>query len=430
MIDPTPTPGAVPGRRSVRAWVLYDLANTIFAFGVVGVYIPAWLLSVDRPDSALAFVQIAAAVVVIFVAPWAGARTDATGIRLPTLILTTVVAVGATFFLDSGPELLTLVLLWMAVVAVNTGSVVYDALLVTVSTQENRGWISGLGVGVGYFGSFIGLGLGLLTFEALDWGYSGTFRAMALGFLIFALPAFFRIEERPRTDPERRPGLSQVAGRLIAAWRLASHHDGVVRFLVGRFFYTDAINTLLVGFLGIFVMDELGLDLAFFTALMGVAITAAVFGGLGAGRILSRVSPLRLLRFVLILWMIGIGMGVTANLTGVIALAWLIGPLGGLALGATWAADRVVMARISPPRHLGEFYGLYATVGRFATIVGPLVWALIVDALGLSRNFAMGALAGFVAIAWWILRRVDDTPRLWLPEDDLPVRGNQDGSRT
>ena len=420
----------MPGRRSVRAWVLYDLANTIFALGVVGVYFPDWLLSAGRPDSALAAVQIAAAVVVIFVAPWAGARTDASGIRLPTLILTTLIAVGATFFLDTGPELLTLVLLWVAVVAVNTGSVVYDALLVTVSTPQNRGWISGLGVGVGYFGSFIGLGIGLLTFDVFGWGYSGTFRVMAIGFLIFALPAFFFIQERARPDPELPPGLSQVAVRLLAAWRLASHHDGVVRFLVGRFFYTDAINTLLAGFLFIFVIDELGLDRTFFTALMGVAITAAVFGGLGAGKLLARFSPLRLLRIVLVVWILGIGTGVAANLTGVITMAWLIGPLGGLALGATWAADRVVMTRISPPRHLGEFYGLYATVGRFATIVGPLAWALIVNVLGLSRNYAMGALAGFVAVAWWILRKVDDTPRHWLPQDELPIRGNQDGSRT
>jgi MFS transporter, UMF1 family len=413
----------------MRSWVLYDLANTIFALGVLGLYFPDWLLSVGRPDSALAAVQIGAALVVIFLAPWSGARTDASGIRVPTLIVTTVVAVGATFFLDTGPELLTLGLLWVAVIAVNTGSVVYDALLITVSTPENRGWVSGLGVGIGYFGSFIGLGIGLISFDVLGWGYAGTFRTLAVGFLVFALPAFFFIEERPRIDRERGPGIADVAGRLIAAWRLASHHEGVIRFLMGRFFYTDAINTLLGGFLAIFVIDELGLDRGFFTALMGVAITAAVFGGLGAGRILGRVGPLRLLRAVLLMWIAGIAMGIAANLTSILALAWLIGPLGGLALGATWAADRVVMTRISPPRHLGEFYGLYATVGRFATIVGPLVWAVIVNGLGLSRNFAMGALAGFVAIAWFTLRKVDDTPRNWLPEEDIPLSGSQDGGR-
>jgi UMF1 family MFS transporter len=216
---------------------------------------------------------------------------------------------------------------------------------------------------------------------------------------------------------------------LASSWRLAARHEGVVRFLVGRFFYTDAINTLITGFLAVFILDELGLDRAFLNVLMGVAIAAAVVGGLGAGRLLDRVSPLRLLRVVLVVWVIAIGLGIASSLTGVTALAWLIGPLGGSALGATWASDRLVMTRISPPRHLGEFYGLYATVGRFATIAGPLAWAVTVDVLDLGRNVAMGVLGGLVAVAWFVLRGVDDAPRSWGPEDD-PLSGTRDGDRT
>lgn len=419
----------LPGRRSVWSWVLYDLANTIFALGVVGLYIPDWLLSVDRPDSDLAAVQIAAAIVVIFLAPWAGARTDATGVRLPALRLTTIVAVSATFFLDTGPESLTLVLLFVAIVGVNTGSVVYDALLVEVSTPQNRGWVSGLGVGVGYLGSFVGLGIGLLAFDVLDWGYGGAFRTLAVAFFVFALPAFFFVIESPLDHPAPKPGLGDVIRRVVTAWKSARRYEGVTRFLLGRFLYTDAINTLLAGFLAIYVIDELGMTISDVTLLLGTAIAAAVLGGLGAARILDRVSPLRLLRAVLLVWMAGLVAVVAAGVTGVSALVWVLGPVGGFALGATWSADRVVMTRLSPPRHLGEFYGLYATVGRFATIIGPLAWALVVDVAGLGRNAAMGVLGGFVALAWLVLRRVDDGPRSWPPEDALPISGTPGGPR-
>lgn len=406
-------PSTGPSRLAVASWVTYDLANTIFALGVIGLYFSDWLVSEGHPDSYLAGVQVTAAAVVIFLAPWAGARSDVLGRRVPTLAVTTVLAVVATALLARGPVWLTLVALWVAVVSVNTGSVVYDALLADVSHEGNRGRISGLGVGVGYLGSFVGLGLGLLALDVLGWDYAGVFGLLAAAFLVFALPAFLFIEERPRRADEPVPSIGEIAARLVRSWQKARRYEDVVPFLVGRFLYTDAINTLIGGFLAIFVLDELELDRGFFTALMGVAITAAVIGGLGSGPLIERYGPLRVLRVVLLAWVAAIAAGVVAAVSGAVVFAWVIGPVGGLALGATWSADRVVMLRVSPPRHLGEFYGLYATVGRFATILGPLVWALIVDVAGLSRNVAMAALGLFVLAGWLVLGRVDDRVRAW-----------------
>ena len=412
---------AGPSTMATASWVIYDLANTIFALGVVGLYFSDWLVAEGHPDTYLAAVQAGAAAVVIFLAPWVGARSDVLGKRVPTLVATTLLAVATTALLATGPVWLTLLMLWIAVISVNTGSVVYDALLVDVSTEENRGRVSGWGIGVGYVGSFIGLGLGLFALDVAGWGYPGAFRLIASAFFVFALPAFFFIHERPGVANAPLPTVPEIARRLIHSWQKARTYEGVVPFLVGRFFYTDAINTLIGGFLAIFVIDELGYDRESFTVLLGIAITAAIFGGIGAGPVIERIGPLRVLRLVLVMWILAIVSGILAATTGLIEIAWVIGPVGGLALGATWASDRVVMIKVSPPRHLGEFYGLYATVGRFATIAGPLVWALIVDAIGLPRSYAMGALAGFIAIGWLTLSRVDDSDRSWGAEDRLVI---------
>jgi UMF1 family MFS transporter len=90
---------------------------------------------------------------------------------------------------------------------------------------------------------------------------------------------------------------------------------------------------------------------------------------------------------------------------------WLIyvtGVLGGFNIGGIFAVDRVFMTRLSPEKHLGEFYGLYSTVGRFATIIGPLLWGLIVNTLGLGRNAALFSLIILLLISFFIIRGVSD----------------------
>jgi MFS transporter, UMF1 family len=386
--------------------VLYDLANTIFALGVIGLYVPAWLTAEGLPDSSLAITEALAGAAVIFLAPWAGARTDHLGPRLPALAWTTALAIGATALLDTFSPTITLVILGFGLIGLNIGSALYDSLLDQVSLPADRGRISGLGVGVGYVGSFIGLGLGILAFEVFDLGYRGTFRLLALGFLIFSIPIFLWVKERRPTQPGPPPSVTGVVKGLIESWRRASQFPGVVRFLLGRFLYTDAINTLIGGFLAIFVLRELELDESAVTRLLGLAIATAIVGGLGGGRLVTRFGPLTVLRAVLLVWAGAIATGVLAAVTNATALIWVVGAVGGAALGATWTADRVAMLELSPHRHLGEFYGLYATVGRFATILGPLVWALVVDLLAWGRSAAMLALAGFVLSGWVVLGRL------------------------
>ncbi len=397
----------IPSRRSVASWVTYDLANTVFALGIGSLYFPIWMKEAGGSDTNLAVALNIAMVVVIVLSPWIGAVGDYTGKRVRLLIPTTLLAITGTFLLGSGGLFPSLALFTVAIIGFNLGGVPYDALLPDVSTPATRGRISGLGVGIGYLGSAIALIIGALLLD--DFGYPAVFKAIAVAFLLFALPSFFWIEERPR-PPARtpRPTVRSIPRQFVGAWKRARTFPQVARFLVGRFLYTDAINTMIGGFLAIYAKEDLKLTDAEIRSLLGISIIFSIAGGIGGGRLVDRFGPRRVLHGTLYLWIATIVIAVTAGSNGLVYLAPYIGIGAGIALGLTWSSDRVYMTAIAPPEHLGEFYGLYAMVGRFATLFGPLVWAIQVDRFGWPRATALGSLALFVVAARVVLHKVDD----------------------
>jgi UMF1 family MFS transporter len=403
----TPPSDWQPSSSSVWAWVSYDLANTIFSLGVVGLYLPQWILENGLPDSALSLSTAGAGLVVAFLAPWVGARTDYRRNRIRALAITTAVAVSGTLLLAVGPTLLTMVIFGISLIGFHVGSSVYDALLLDVSTPQTRSRVSGLGVAIGYVGSFIGLGIGSVVL-GMGGQYSTVFRSLAVGFAIFSLPAFFLIRPAPRALPSGKPPrLSRIGADLLKSWKATRNYPHLTRFLVGRFCYTETVNTLIGGFLAIYATEEAGLSTSEVTALLGVAILASMVGGFFGGWLAARLGPGAAVRLILKLWIVTIALGVTAGVWGITLLIWIAGLSGGVALGGLWATDRVVMTGLSPTHRLGEFYGLYATVGRFAAVVGPLLWGLIVDGLGMSRHAAMISLMIVAVIALYVLRGIN-----------------------
>lgn len=394
-----------PPRKSVIAWVLYDLANTTFALGVGSRYFGLWLIE-ERggSDWMLSAAIIPAMVAVIILGPWIGALTDHVGRRVPYLIGSTIVCVAATALLATWGVVPSLVLYAIGTVGFHLGALVYDALLPDVSTERTRGLISGLGVAIGYAGSALALGIGIYLLPRA--GYAAVFRALAVAFLLFALPAFVWIRERPRAPRDGAPpALMSVFTAMVDAWKSAAGHQGVVRFLIGRFLYTDAINTVFL-FNAVFAKMELGFTDAQTDRLALLGIVCAGLGAVIAGRLADRFGSKRMLLAALVSQIVGLAAAVIAAVSGVQAIGWLVAVGGGAGIGGAWAADRVLMTQLSPADKLGEFFGLYAIVGRFATVLGPFVWALVADVMGLGRTWALGSLGVFVVASVFVLRGV------------------------
>ncbi len=402
---PSRSRSTASSRKGVVGWTLYDFGDTIFQQNLTSNYFPIWVVAVmGGSDGMISAANTVTMALMLGIGPWLGAVSDRMPRRMPILIASAVACCLLTFFIGSG-LLTSLVLFVSAYIFFQAGVVIYDALLPAVSTPENRGRISGTASGLSNLGSLLGIGIGFVVLRA-GGDYQTIFRLTAVAFLLLALPCFFWVKE-PRREVERVApvAVARAAWRdVIGTARRARSYPDLVRFLVGRAFYAEAANTVAL-FLGVYLTVQLGFSSAQKDLLLLIGISAALVGGIFWGHVVDRIGPRDSLMRVLAIWSLALAL---VAATGFLILPdealWLIAPLAGFALGGIWASDRPLMIGLAPPEYLGQFYGLYALAGRFAALLGPLIWALIVDILGLGRPIALTVLLGFVLIAMVILR--------------------------
>jgi MFS transporter, UMF1 family len=445
---PTPHPPADEGNARlftlpVLSWSLYDLGNTIFSMNIVSFYFSVFLVGVlGAADSAYGYAAAFSYAIIFVLSPFLGALTDQAPRRMPFLIASTAICVGFTLLLGTTADLgLLLVFFVVANIAYQSGLQFYDALLPEVSTEATRGRVGGLGIGLGYTGSFIGLLTArwiLGDVDAAPQGeqvarYGTVFTVTGLLFLLFAIPCFLFVRERVRASRQFGLGSFGAAGRqVLQTARSVRRFPGLARFLIGRVFYTDAVNTVIT-FMGIYVTREVGFTTAEAILVMLVATGFAVPGGYAWGHVVDRIGPKRTLNMVLGLWVVVFSW---AALVGFLRLPaasfWPVSVLAGLALGGTWASDRPYMLRLTPPDRIGEFYGLYNMVGRFSAVTGPFTWAFISErvevfgvglGLGWGRPAAVTVLLCEIVIGFLILRKVSDARRQWGAGEDGAGQG-------
>jgi UMF1 family MFS transporter len=401
------------GRKAIISWALYDLANTIFFLNIVSIHFSLWVVNdMGGTDSVYAYANVASMLLVLVTAPMLGTISDQSGRRIPFLVTTTCCCVFLTMLLGVGGLFPSLIIFVGANYMFQSGLIFYDALLPAVAPEQDRGKIGSFGVGVGYVGSLIGATTGILLIDSI--GHTGMFKVSALLFLVFSIPCFIFIKE----CGSQNLGLSfrvirNCITQLIKTLARTREYPGLSRFLLGRVFYTDAVNTLII-FIGIYVTNELGLADAELQLVLLVAIISSIIAAFLWGFIVDSIGPKRTLNLVLYLWVIVLGgLAAIPLLSLDSAILWASASLAGIAIAGTWCADRPYLLRLVPPKHAGEFFGVYSIVGRFASIIGPLVWIMVADTLGLGRPIAVLSLAIPIMISYVIIQGVDDKPRRW-----------------
>ncbi|HEX6655919.1 MAG TPA: MFS transporter [Candidatus Limnocylindria bacterium] len=407
------------------SWALYDFANTIFSFAIVSFAMGPWTTAaLGETTGTFVFTLAASASVALnaAVSPVLGAMSDRTGGRKRYLLAFTALCILPTVVIGFVDIRLGLLAFALANFAYQAALIYYDALLPDVARPETRGKLSGVGVALGYVGSIVSALLLSLTTDANGDITATSFLLIGSLFAVFAIPIFVIVRER-----QAALGSFAMSDALRSWSQLrttldhARERPGLLRFIVGRFFYTDPINTA-IAVMSLFAINAVGFSQGEARGVLVGLIVVAVIASFFWGILCDRIGPKRTLMLVLASWTVGlllIGLWLD-RIPFLIAGAILGSGLGGVAV-----TDRLLLLRLTRPEEVGEMLGLYGMAGKLSAVVGPLMYGGIVFILDPEQNgpiayqVAILSLLVLMVIGYWIVRPVPEGTAP--PPDELPL---------
>lgn len=374
-------------RRDVVGWSLYDFANTIYSMNIVSLYLKRYIVEdLGHPDYYFDFPFSFSMLLSAILLPALGAMSDHLTKKKIFLFLFTLTCCSAVGFMAVVPDWAILAVVALFVIAnfsYEAGQPFYNALLYSVAEGKQARLVSGIGVAWGYVGSVVGMLLvlpfvtgsffGFETFLYPGGGKTAAFLPTAVLFMVFAVPLFLWVRERPARQTTRLT-MGQAYRDVWSALRQTKKYPGVLRFLIADYFVEDAVATVILN-IGLYCSIVLGLPEQEITTFLIISTLTAVAGSVAIGY-LARIWSLRsLLNIIMLGWAVAL---VAFVLTESMTVVWVLGSVVGVLLGGLWTTTRPFLAELVPHDELGKFFGLFSLSGRAAAVIGPLIWTAVV----------------------------------------------------
>jgi len=390
-------------RRRVLAWCVFDFANSAYSAVIVvtvfSVYYVTYIVGNERGLGDLWWGRAISTslLLVVLTGPILGAVADRAGMRKRFFIAFTGLCIGAVALfatLEQGMIVRGFALIALANFAFESSQIYYNAYLPDIAPPERLGTVSGIGFGIGYLGSIVGLVIALPLVNAKQ--FHLIWIVVAAFFAVFAIPAFLAMP-RDQAQPAKRVDFVNIFRDVLGNERLR-------RFLLAYFVYFDGVETTIV-FSGIFAATTLKFTtpevIKLFLAVQGSALAGALL----LARPTDRWGAQRVISLTLLLW-VGVSIGAYLSQTKPTFVA--VAVTAGLGLGSIQAASRALMASLIPRGKESELFGFYALCGKSSSILGPLVFGAVSYLAG-SQRAAVAAVGVFFIVGLLLLQRVRST---------------------
>ena len=385
--------------REERSWIMYDWANSVYATIMMAAVFPIYFTSVagsagQSGDYWWGIGTSAAMIIVAVLAPVIGALADFTGYRKKMFSVFFAIGVGFTLasaFFDNW----ALLLCGYAIshIGFSGSCLVYDSFLSDVTTPERMDKISGYGFAFGYIGGstipFL-VSIALIMFS----GKLGITEAVAIKISVvmtavwwglFTIPFLKNVQQRysiekPKSHTVIRAAFSSIGHTAKNIFK----NKKLLFYIIAYFFYIDGVGTVIN--MSTAYGATLGLDSTSMILALLVTQLVAFPCSMWFSSLSQKFGSLKMIRAAVceytLICVVGffMGFGLEKNLFGVgtaVILFWILACMVGTVQGGIQAISRSYYCQMIPPENSGEFFGFFDIFGKFAAVLGPLLYAVV-----------------------------------------------------
>jgi MFS transporter, UMF1 family len=397
----------------VRAWTMYDWANSVYSLVIVTAIFPIYYkaVAVENGSDVITFLgfQIqnsnlysyalsVSFLIVALMLPLLSGAADYTGnkkIFMKAFAWTGSLACMGLFFFE-GIDTLWLAILLSIIASVGySGSLVfYDAFLPEIVTPDRYDATSAKGYSMGYYGSVLLMIVCLVLILGHETFGIGSGLASRISFVLVGLWwmgfTIIPLRKLPDNPYNRRPeGNTWSNGykEIAKVWGSLSDQPDLKKFLVAFFFWNMGVQTVMY-LATLFGTDVLQLK---DDTLIPTVVAIQLLGAVGAWAF-SRLSMRRGNRYALMTMIfIWIGICITAYFITTAVHFYIIAAVVGLVMGGIQSLSRATYSKLIPETTIdhASYFSFYDVAYNLSIVFGTFSYGLINQLTGSMRNSAL-----------------------------------------
>lgn len=416
--------------RTIRAWCFFDWANSAYSLVITTAVFPLYYSAVTESAFgsrtvqffgteadkgalysyaiAFSFLLIAALSPVLSgIADYGGSKKQF--MRFFTMLGSTA-CILLFFFTGSNIEL-GIIASVLASIGYAGALVFYNAFLPEIATADQFDRISAKGFSYGYLGSVLLLIVVLAMIQQPAWfGLPDAGIATRISFVMVGLwwIGFSQITFKGLQEHKRHAFHSDLLARgfkeLKKVWKSLQHHRHARIFLLAFFLYNTGVQTTIY-LASLFGSDELKLETGQLIATILLLQIVAVAGA----TLFARVSDAKGNRFALsVILMIWISVCVAAYFVYDAAGFYILAGGVGMVMGGVQSLSRATYGKLIPKHthDTASFFSFYDVLDKCSTVLGTMVYGIIIQLSGGSMRNSAIALSIFFFAGLMVLQQV------------------------